>query len=338
MKASRKSLFVLITFILLVISLIFGIVFGAVKLPFANVLKTLISAFMGSDKGTVSSKIVIDLRVPRVLLALMVGGGLSVSGVAVQALFRNPLAEPYLLGISGGAAFGASLFTLLGVLGLTLPPFIGLAGFAFVFSLLSVFVVYRIALVRGTIPGERLLLAGIALSFLFSAFTAFFLYLTVTERPQLLFWLLGGFSRARWSTFYSLAPIVVIGSFLLFTHWRELNAFLLGEEEALSIGVPVERVKKTLLVLVALITGASVSAAGIIGFIGLMVPHISRRLVGGDHRILIAESFLMGGLLLILCDLIARTVLSPVEIPVGIVTSFLGVPFFLWLLRRRSFT
>lgn len=336
-KSFIKWLVILISLILVIISAILGISFGAVKLKAKTILEVLLSGYKKGTSGDPSFEIIWNLRLPRVLLALLVGGGLSVSGTAVQALFRNPLAEPYLLGVSGGAAFGASLFTYLVILGLSLPSFLGLPGFAFIFSLAAVVIVYKVAQVKGTIPRDRLLLAGVALSFLFSAFTAFFLYLTVVQRPQLLFWLLGGFSRARWGLLLPFAPIILLGSLLFFLFWRELNAFLIGEEEALSIGVPVEAVKKAILAIVALVTGASVGAAGIIGFVGLMVPHISRRLIGGDHRFLLLESFLIGAALMTLCDLVARVVLSPVEIPVGIVTSLLGVPFFLWLLKRRSF-
>ena len=335
-KSVLKPLVIFISLFLVILTAVLGISFGAVRLKVSTILEVLLSGYRGGARGNPSFEIIWNLRVPRVLLALLVGGGLSVSGTAVQALFRNPLAEPYLLGVSGGAAFGASLFTYLAILGLSLPSFLGLPGFAFLFSLIAVVIVYKVAQVKGTIPRERLLLAGVALSFLFSAFTAFFLYLTVVQRPQLLFWLLGGFSRARWGLLFTFAPIIFLGSLLFFLFWRELNAFLMGEEEALSIGVPVETIKKVILAVVALVTGASVGAAGIIGFVGLMVPHISRRLIGGDHRFLLLESFLVGATLMVLCDLLARIILSPLEIPVGIVTSLLGVPFFLWLLKKRS--
>jgi iron complex transport system permease protein len=328
----RTPLLFLFTAIILILSVLLGLMIGAVKIPVASIFEIFTGRFGGEEPWRT---ILLDLRLPRVILAILVGFGLSSSGAVVQAIFRNPLAEPYLLGISGGGAFGATLFSLLKVKGLNIESSIGLPAFSFLFALLAVFLVYWIARFEKTVPVERLLLAGIALSFLFASFTALFIYLSIVYRPQVIFWLLGGFSRARWGLLYSFGPILFLGSVSFFFFWRELNGFLLGEEEAHAVGISVETVKRFLLIIVALVTGAAVGSAGIVGFVGLMVPHISRRLVGGDYRLLLPHTILLGGAMLVLCDLLSRVILSPSELPVGIITSLLGVPFFIWLLRRE---
>jgi len=282
-------------------------------------------------------RIVWNLRLPRVTLAFFVGGGLSIIGVAMQTLVRNPLAEPYILGISGGATAGASLFYL-GFL----PPILSKAASmpiaAFLGGLATITVVYLVARSSGRVSVARLLLAGVAMSALTSSITSFVTF--SSPEPDalraVLFWLLGSFSGARWELIPSAAGITMFGIITLTLLARPLDAMLVGEEPAYHLGVPVEALKRGLLVLAALVTGILVSTSGAIGFVGLIIPHAVRMVVGVTHRVLVPLSFLIGGLFMIWADLAARTVLPGQELPVGILTALCGVPFFLYLLRQRG--
>lgn len=299
---------------------------------------------LSAAPGPVADRIVWRLRLPRALLALCVGGGLAVVGVAMQALVRNPLAEPYVLGISGGASAGASLFYL-GFL----PPLIGralsLPLAAFLGGLFTITIVY---LVARTAPGgpeggrlsvARLLLAGVAMSALMGAVTSF-VTLASPEPGKLravLFWLLGSLAGARWALLPlpALAALGGLGACWAFS--RPLDALLLGEEPAQSLGVSVEALKRGLIGGAALVTGLLVARAGAIGFVGLIVPHAVRLVAGAAHRRLVPLSFLAGAVFLLWADVLARTLLPGQELPVGILTATCGVPFFLWLLRREQY-
>jgi len=328
MKTRSKALYFLAGILILFFSFFLSTSIGSVKI---QILKLLRGNLSPEERA-----IIYDLRVPRAITGILIGGALALSGVAVQSLFRNPLAEPYLIGISGGAAFGASLFTLILSRFLKVGSFLyGLPVVSFLFSLLAVFIVYNIARVGQSVPRERLLLSGIAVTFLFSSLTAFSLYIFPEKRFEMFFWLLGGLSKSSWEYLRFSSPLIFFSGFLVFLFSKELDALLLTEEEALSIGVDVEKTKKIVLSLVTLLTAVSVSIGGIIGFVGLMIPHIARNLIGEKHKLLVPFSFLVGGSFLVLTDILARMILSPAEIPIGIITSFLGVPFFLYLLNRK---
>ncbi len=281
--------------------------------------------------STVFETIILDLRLPRVLAALFVGCSLSVSGAVMQGIFRNPLATPYILGVASGGTAGASLFVMLGIRGPYLLP-----GGALLGSLLAVSTVYVISLDRSGTSTYSLILAGVALSALFSAFTSFFIFMAgPVQQKRILFWLMGGFGRASWDLLKVLFPVAVIGSSLVMLWSREMNSLALGEEVAFHLGIDPESMKKILLGLATLVTSVSVAVAGSIGFVGLIVPHIIRLIIGPDHRKLIPASALAGGSFLILADIGAKTALQPAEIPVGIITALVGGPFFLYLLRRK---
>jgi len=267
------------------------------------------------------------IRLPRVLLAYFVGMALASSGVAAQALFKNPMADPYIIGISGGAGIGAALGFIYW------PSHVGLS--ALVFSLLSVYVVYMVARVDGRIPVDTLLLSGIAYGFMAGAVTSY-LVIELGPRAHLTWmWLMGSFSGTQWSQVGEMFVVSVAGVAFLTWKWRELNLLLFGEE-SISMGLDVDMFRKVVIVVISILTAVAVSTSGIIGFVGLMAPHIVRFIVGPNHRYLTLNAALFGGILLVLADLLARTVASPMEIPVGIVTAMMGGPFFLYLLRKHK--
>ena len=292
---------------------------------------------LGPAPDETTALIVWRLRLPRVVLALLVGGGLAVVGVAMQALVRNPLAEPYLLGISSGASAGASLFYL-GFLPPLFSTALTLPLAAFLGGLLSITVVFLVAQERGTVAVGRLLLAGVAMSALMGAVTSFVTYASpeLGKVRAVLFWLLGSLAGTRWAMLPLPALATGLGLIVLVALARPLDALLMGEEPALGLGMPVEALKRLLIVLAALVTGTLVSTSGAIGFVGLIVPHAVRSVVGVTHRRLVPLSFAAGALFLLWADLAARTVL-PGELPVGVLTALCGVPFFFALLRRGSY-
>jgi iron complex transport system permease protein len=282
--------------------------------------------------------ILFHIRLPRVLLSIIVGASLASVGVALQALLRNPLADPYVLGISSGSALGASLAMLFGIgtsfLALTALPLCGFAG-----GLMALIVVYRIGSSGGRLPVHGLLLAGVILN---AIFTALIMFITSIMDPNRSFgmmaWLMGTLSAHVSSGLTILLAYVLIGLFVLYSQATTLNLMTLGDESARSLGVETEGVKKLIFVTSALVTGAVVSVSGMIGFIGMVVPHAVRLVLGADHRLLFPASALVGGMFLLLADTAARTLLSPTEIPVGIITALTGGPFFVYLLMTKKGT
>lgn len=272
-----------------------------------------------------------QFRVPRSLLAALSGAGLALAGAMMQAVVRNPLAEPYILGVSSGASVGAVLVIVSG--GAT---FLGLSmsGAAFVGAMVACLLVAMLARIRGELSPTRMILAGVALGALLSAVTS---YLTLTTDAQnvvsVMFFLLGSVSAADMSTLLIPAVALAIACIAVFGLSRSMNALLAGDESAMAVGVRTTRVRGVLLVLASLLTGAIVAVSGGIGFVGLVVPHMARLLVGSDHRRMLPITVLGGALFLMVADLLARTVAMPTEIPLGILTAFVGAPFFLWLMR-----
>lgn len=285
--------------------------------------------------GTAAT-ILLTLRFPQVVAAAVVGAALATSGVLFQGLLRNPLADPYVVGTSGGAMLGAVLGMLLGahwtLLGFGLVPAAAFAG-----AVGTTALVLQLSTVGGRLPVVSVLLAGFAVSTLLGYTVS--LLLLLSERLQLQLrelygWLLGGVAVIGWTELRVILPLVLVATLLALSRARVLNAFSLGEDGAARLGIAVEAEKRWIMLLGALLTAAAVSISGLIGFVGLVVPHIVRLLIGPDHRLLLPASALAGALFLVLADLLARTVLAPSVVPVGIVTAFLGGPFFLWLLRR----
>jgi iron complex transport system permease protein len=285
-------------------------------------------------QGGIEHSIVWNIRLPRLLLGFAIGGALSLAGVILQGMFRNPLVEPYTLGISGGAAVGVSLSILLGLSRLSIfsMPLAGFLG-----ACAMILLLYRLNAKKKVLSLQGLLLTGVMINFIASSLIMLFLALSRSEDLQgIIFWIMGSLDEPNGL----LIKIALVASllFLFITYFfhSDLNALALGEEEALHLGVPVERTKGLLFVITSLLIGVSVAVAGMIGFVGLVVPHFMRRIVGHDHRILLVASFLAGGIFLVFCDTIARTVIAPLELPVGVITGILGGSLFVWVLTRKG--
>lgn len=290
---------------------------------------------LGNVEGVKDSTMAIiwTLRFPRVLLALLVGGALSVCGVAYQGIFKNPMADPFLLGVSSGAALGATIGIVFNLSG----SFLGLDMIsisAFIFAILTLLLVYNISRVGNKVPVPTLLLSGIAISQFLTSITS--LFMIFSERMnQIVFWTMGSFNGKSWNHLIVVLPYVVLGFTILFAYNRQMDIMLLGEDTASQLGVNTDSLKMIILVVTALLTAATVSVTGIIGFVGLVIPHVVRILVGPKHKKLYPYSFVLGGVLLVICDTMARSILRQ-EIPVGIITSIIGGPFFIYLLKQRK--
>ena len=332
-----KKVFTISIFLglLLILVILVSITIGSVKVPPFRSIRILLQSILGL-KGAGSDTertIILSLRLPRAILAGLVGAGLSVSGATFQALLRNPLADPYILGVSSGAAVGAIIAILLGLgtfsFGLPLASFLG--------ALLTILVVFYFGRQDGKIHPHTLLLAGVITGSFLSALIMFFI--SVSRREELhtiLFWLMGDFSFSNPRAILIIFPYILLGVVLLYLRSRHLNLMLSGEENAIQLGVDVEKLKLISYVSASLITAASVSACGLIGFVGLIIPHSVRLIFGPDHRLLIPLAALLGASFLIASDTLARTLLAPVELPVGVITAAFGGPFFIYLLRTRK--
>ncbi len=321
---------------LLVIVLILCTAKGTTDVPLKSALSILAAKAGFSSANTTARAyeiILLDIRLPRVLLASTVGGGLAIVGCVMQAIFKNPMAEPGVLGWSSG---GGLVAVVVMYSGLADKYFFSLPAGAFIGTLLAAFIVYRIASQDGHTPTTTLLLSGIAVGAFFASLTTLVLTIAnVWSMREMLFWLMGGFDSRSWIHLLIAFPPVAIGSLGIMFFTRDLNAVLLGEDSAKTLGVDVERTKSWLIVLSSLVVGACVSVSGVIGFVGLIIPHIMRLIVGADHRVLLPLSFLVGATFLPIADLVARTALKPEELRLGVITSCVGVPFFLYLLRKN---
>jgi iron complex transport system permease protein len=307
--------------------------------PLALLLSLLVGAWLGpGGPGFPASAEIALIRLPRVLMGAVLGMGLAVSGAALQAVLGNPLAEPYLLGVSGGAACGTALALVLGLpagLGGTLA----MQAISFCFGLAAIMAVYRLARVHGRLPAETMVLSGVVVNAFFSGLLMLLMSVAGRQLQDMVYILMGnlGIIFTRDTAVLLLVTLAVVagGGFYLWGCSRPLNLLTMGEAQAASMGVPVETLKKRIFLVVAIITAAMVSLAGVIGFVGLMVPHLGRMISGPDNRKLIPVSAFLGGSLLVLADALARNV-GPFEIPVGVLTTLLGVPFFAYLLRRKK--
>jgi iron complex transport system permease protein len=279
--------------------------------------------------------IILEIRLPRVILAGIVGAALATAGATYQGLFRNPLADPYLIGVAQGAALGA-------VVGFLLPSNWHGMGFgivpllAFVGGLGSTAIVYSLARVGKTLPVTTLILAGVALGALLGSVVSYLIISSGEKMHGIIFWLMGSFSLSEWAEVKLALPYVVAGVVVILLYARPLNVMQLDEEQAQQLGINVERLKLILLAAATLITAAAVSFVGTIGFVGIIIPHAVRLLWGADHRFLLPLSVLTGAIFMIIADVVARTALAPTEIPIGVITALCGAPFFLYLLRRRK--
>jgi iron complex transport system permease protein len=317
-----------------------GVAYGSIRIPPVRAGRILLAHLgwvPGGAAGTPQEEaILLTLRLPRVLAAALVGAALATAGALFQGLLRNPLADPYVVGTSGGAALGAVVGMLLGtrisVLGFGIVPLAAFGG-----ALGAMALVVQLAGVGGRLPVVTVLLAGFAVSTLMGYTVSLLLFLSdrlQVELPRIYGWLLGGIAVTGWSQLAVVGPLIGLAVLAALGLAHSLNAFSLGEEGAARLGIAVERDKRVILAAGALLTAAAVSVSGLIGFVGLIVPHVIRLVCGPDHRVLLPASALGGASFLVMADLLARSVVPPAELPVGIVTAFLGGPFFLWLLRR----
>ena len=276
--------------------------------------------------------IILKIRLPRVILAGLVGFSLSLGGVVFQALLRNPLADPFILGVSSGSAFGAVLGIVFGFSFSLGVPMMSFAG-----ALLTIYLLMILGTRRMGMESSTILLTGVIINAFFTAIIMFFISISADARlHSMLYWLYGDLSQSRYGPLAVIAPVLVIASIILYRFSRHLNLMTAGEETALQLGVEVERAKKTCFLVVSLIIGLVVAFSGLIGFIGLIVPHLGRMVFGSDHRLLIPIAALGGASFLIAADTLARTIISPSELPVGVITAFMGAPFFIYLLRKKG--
>ena len=316
--------------VLLLVVALFSLGVGAVTLPWRK-----IPLLLFHGRGTPEYAILFQVRLPRVLLGAAVGGALAIAGVALQGMFRNPLVEPYTLGISGGAALGVSLAVVLGSRGwspsLPASGFLGAVG--------VILLVYGLSSKGGGVRLGRLLLIGVMVSFMASSLIMLIMAVSRAEDLHgIVFWIMGSLGEPNTTSIKAVLVASVGGLLASLFFAMDLNALAFGEEEAFYLGVRVERVKKVLFLLASLLTGLCVSISGIIGFVGLVVPHLMRLLVGGDHRVLLPVSFLSGAIFLVLCDTLARVIMAPVELPVGVVTGLVGGGIFIYALAKRGYT
>lgn len=332
---------------LLVVSVILGIGLGPVSIRFSDVYRVMFHRLSGIFTGQTAplesirestQNIVWFLRAPRVLLGALIGAALTLSGVGMQAFTKNPLAEPYVLGISSGASLGAVLAMLLGV---SVPVLgkLSVSMGAFAGALVSILLVYLLAKSRGSVTPIRLILVGVAVSAMFQAFTNYIVYTALDDAAvrEATFWMLGGLGSAEWEDLPLLLCLVPPAFLLMLALSKSLNAMMMGDSSAITLGVNLNVVRNLLIVITALLTASSVAVSGCIGFVGLVIPHLVRSVVGPDHRKLIPISMLTGAIFLIWVDVGARMIKPPAELPIGILTAFLGAPLFLWMIRVRRY-
>jgi len=318
-----------LTFALLILMLVSAIGVTAVQGAYPISLLTLINSVLGQPSlDVVSQHVLLDIRLPRIALAVVAGAALGVTGAAMQALFRNPLAEPGLVGLSSGASLGAVLAIVLTSGGLLI-----IGGFAFLGALAATYLAYLLGMRSKSVSG--LLLAGIAINtIVFSLMGLMIVQASDVQLRDITFWNMGSLASATWPVLGVLSPLVLIGMGLLMSRWRVLNALLLGDQAAFHLGYNLKKIRWQLLTLVALTAGPLVAVTGGIGFVGLVVPHLVRMVLGADHRWVMPASALTGALALVLSDGVARVAMAPAELPIGLVTSLVGGPFFIWLLLK----
>lgn len=325
MKLS-KYLFTLFLSLLTVSNILVSLAIGPVHISLSDIIKNIYLFLTKGDFNWTISTIIFYVRLPRIILAVIIGAILGLAGLVTQTIFKNPLGDPYLTGVSSGAAFGAAI-------GFLLAPFL-VPLLAFLFAMLAVGITFMISRSDGEVNTEMLILAGVSVSFLFSAVASYLIYIKIYNLRGVLFWLLGGLYGATWNQdiWMFLAVVIVLPVIIYFR--RELDIMLMGDEQARSLGVNTGRVKSVALLLSSLITSLAVSLVGIIGFIGLVSPHIGRKIVGESHRFLVFIAPLIGANLLLASDTIARSTPGG-EVPVGIITAFIGSPVLIYLLYRR---
>jgi iron complex transport system permease protein len=345
-RTSRWKLIVILLILALILTVIVSLNVGYAQIPFPDILGIIgkqipfLNGIIDTSRiSPQNAAIVLQIRLPRILAGVLVGAALAAAGVLYQGVFKNPMADSYVLGVSAGAAVGASLSILSGVgfvfLGLRLVQVA-----AFLGALSAMFLVYNISRVGSRVPVATLLLCGIAVNFFLFAVVGLLEVIASDELHSIVFWLVGGFSNVLWRDIWAILPFILIGIIAAYFYARDLNLLAMGEETAHHLGVNVEKSKQVLLVLASLTTAAAVSICGLVGFVGLMIPHLTRLIIGPDHRILLPTSTIIGAIFLVICDDLARVVATPfastLELPVGIITMLFGAPFFIILFKKKK--
>ncbi|WP_321470307.1 iron ABC transporter permease [Halarcobacter sp.] len=326
-----------IFFILLIISIVLNITIGAFSISFSEILNTLINP----QENKIYYQVLLDIRIPRVALGVLVGVAFGISGAMMQTLFKNPLADPSIIGVSAGASAGVVIFMLLGSFLPTLLfdgflSYLSLPLSAFIGSFITILAIYKLATIYNKVAVTVMLLAGIAINAMLGALIGLFTYVSTEEElKSFTFWTMGSLADGDMKIILTMIPIVVITYIFAIRKKVELNLMLMGEDEAKNSGVNSEKLKKLIILFVSLAIGTSVAFCGIIGFIGLVVPHIARLLVGSNHKFYLPLSAILGAFILLWADAFARMIIAPAELPIGIITSLLGAPFFLWLLIKN---
>ena len=331
----QRRPFLLVLLIASIVVFVVSLSMGPSWIPPVRVVELLVGVF-GSQRSSESIALILfEIRLPRVLAGAIVGAALSTAGVAFQGIFRNSMADPYVIGVSSGAAVGAAFAIVIGT-GFGIPVLGDIPLLAFLGALLTIFAVYNVARAGPRVPVTTLLLSGIAFSIFLSAIVALLEVFAGWELHTLVFWLMGGFSYVELKDVWAIGIPVSASILVIYVYARDLNILQLGEEEARHLGVETEKTKRILIVAGSLATACAVSVSGIIGFVGLIIPHITRLIVGPDHRVLIPASMLSGAIFIMLCDTLARIALAPIDLPVGIVTALCGGPFFMYLLKKKK--
>jgi iron complex transport system permease protein len=343
-RSKRWKLIVLLLIVTLVAVVILCLNVGFAPISFSDILAILgkqipfLNHYIGSSSvSSINEAIILQIRLPRILAGAIVGAGLAAAGVMYQGVFRNPMADSYLLGASAGASFAYTLAVIYaGSLALN---FFGLGFFqivAFLGAVLTVFLVYFMSRVGNKVPITTLLLSGIVVNIFILALQTVFELRSGKALIGIVAWIAGGFSNITWTNVYVVFPFVLIGIVIAYFFTKDLNMLSMGDDTAQHLGVNTERVRQILLLISSLITGAVVSISGVIGFVGLIIPHMTRLVIGPDHRILLPTSAIVGAIFLILCDSVARVATGASELPVGVITALAGTPFFIYLLRKRK--
>ncbi|MGZ0050081.1 FecCD family ABC transporter permease [Brevibacillus gelatini] len=327
--------------LVLLVSVVVSISLGAASLPLSQVWLILLHQLPGMSEWIPvtwpesSEQIVMKVRFPRVVLAILIGACLSLAGAGFQGVLRNPLADPFTMGVASGAAVGAAFLILFGLqfalLGEWSTPVV-----AFLTGLVSLWIVLALAKTQGKLQTETLILSGVVIQAFLGSLVSFMVSLSDQTVNEIVFWLMGSLSFRGWAFTYVLVPYLLIGMLVLLSYARSLNLFALGERQAAHLGVHVDKTKFVILLVSTLLTAAAVSIAGVIGFVGLVVPHLVRLMVGPDYRILLPMATICGGVYVLWADTLARMLLAPTEIPLGVVTAFLGAPFFAYLLKQKK--
>lgn len=326
----KDNAILILLLVCLAAAVVLAVGIGAVSIPVREIANVLLFG-----KTTEHSSILMQIRLPRVLLCLVIGAGLAAVGGVMQGIFKNPLVDSYTLGMSSGAALGAVISIVTGV-SFSIAGISTTGVFAFIGAALTLMLVYSLAYKKHRISVNSLLLAGVAVSYFLSSVIAFFMLLSRNNIQHVVFWTMGSLSLTSWSKVAVAYATIIPGILALMLYTRELNILTMGDESAQYLGIDVEKLKRILLIISCIIVGSVVSVSGTIGFLGLVAPHIIRLLAGSDNRKVIPYSAILGAVLLILSDTLGRTLIQPVEIPVGVMTSIMGGPFFIFLLRKQK--